>query len=160
MLGLCGLLVGPIGLIVGGSCLLCSSALPGVWSFLRVTPQTPPTSAGTCAEAREEEVRWRIPCRLLSSFDLNNTQGQGRCQASQLVRKGRWGPPEGPLGPSERTAGALLTVVPDRHPGWPHYTRQRHVCCICVALPGGWRAPLPSASAVHELLLCSEAVRV
>ena len=25
-------------LIVGVSCLLCSSALPGVWSFLRVTP--------------------------------------------------------------------------------------------------------------------------
>ena len=37
MLGLCDLLVGPIGLIVGVSCLLCSSALPGVWSFLRVT---------------------------------------------------------------------------------------------------------------------------
>ena len=37
MLGLCGLLVGPIGLIVGVSCLLCSSALPGGWSFLRVT---------------------------------------------------------------------------------------------------------------------------
>ena len=31
-------MVGPIGLIVGVSCLLCSSALPGVWSFLRVTP--------------------------------------------------------------------------------------------------------------------------
>ena len=30
--------VGLIGLIVGVSCLLCSSALPGVWSFLRVTP--------------------------------------------------------------------------------------------------------------------------
>ena len=29
--------VGPIGLIVGVSCLLCSSAMPGVWSFLRVT---------------------------------------------------------------------------------------------------------------------------
>ena len=26
-----------IGLIVGVSCLLCSSAVPGVWSFLRVT---------------------------------------------------------------------------------------------------------------------------
>ena len=40
VLGLCDLLVGPIGLIVGVSCLLCSSALPGVWSFLRVTPST------------------------------------------------------------------------------------------------------------------------
>ena len=30
--------VWPVGLIVGVSCLLCSSALPGVWSFLRVTP--------------------------------------------------------------------------------------------------------------------------
>ena len=39
VLGLCGLLVGPIGLIVGVSCLLCSSALPGVWSFLRVTQE-------------------------------------------------------------------------------------------------------------------------
>ena len=43
-LGLCGLLVGPIGLIVGVSCLLCSSALPGVWSFLRVTPCMRPKS--------------------------------------------------------------------------------------------------------------------
>ena len=40
VLGLCDLLVGPIGLIVGVSCLLCSSALPGVWSFLRVTTCT------------------------------------------------------------------------------------------------------------------------
>ena len=30
-------ILGKIGLIVGVSCLLCSSALPGVWSFLRVT---------------------------------------------------------------------------------------------------------------------------
>ena len=37
VLGLCGLSVGPIGLMVGVSCFLCSSALPGVWSFLRVT---------------------------------------------------------------------------------------------------------------------------
>ena len=35
--GLCGLSGGPIGLIVGVSCLLCSSVLPCVWSFLRVT---------------------------------------------------------------------------------------------------------------------------
>ena len=40
---------GPIGLIVGVSCLLCSSALPGVWSFLRVTPQV--------ASAREPALR-------------------------------------------------------------------------------------------------------
>ena len=37
MLGLCGFLVGLIGLIVGVSCFLCFSALPGDWSFLRVT---------------------------------------------------------------------------------------------------------------------------
>ena len=29
------------GLIVGVSCLLCSSAVPGVWSFLRIRLNTP-----------------------------------------------------------------------------------------------------------------------
>ena len=47
MLGLCGLLVGPIGLIVGVSCLLCSSALPGVWSFLRVKLMVSVKAGGT-----------------------------------------------------------------------------------------------------------------
>ena len=52
---------GTIGLIVGVSCLLCSSALPGVWSFLRVTHgesnrgQASPTSTTTISQTKHQQ---------------------------------------------------------------------------------------------------------
>ena len=56
---------------------------------------------------------------MLSSFDLNTTQGH---RAAAGLRSSSGGP-----------AGAFLTAIPG-----PHDTRQRQVCCVCVALP---RAP-------------------
>ena len=69
VLGLCGLLVGPIGLVVGVSCLLCSSALPGVWSFLRVTRRKLQTAMGvdrveqvTCCSQADTHMHHLILC--------------------------------------------------------------------------------------------------
>ena len=70
VLGLCDLLVGPIGLIVGVSCLLCSSALPGVWSFLRVTPASTATMHASICECAYTCVRTHLSTRRPHAFTL------------------------------------------------------------------------------------------
>ena len=51
--------LGRLGLVVGVSCLLCSSAMPGVWSFLRVTHRCCKTTGCVCDSLRSYRNLWQ-----------------------------------------------------------------------------------------------------
>ena len=76
-----------IGLIVGVSCLLCSSAMPGVWSFLRVTPrknesrnthEPAQTAVNTGSRKQlQKTVWWR--CQQYQTTPQHERPTQGQC---------------------------------------------------------------------------------
>ena len=66
MLGVGGVSVGPIGLIAGVSCFLCSSAVPGVLSFLRVTRRKQAVDTSKQVTQKTVVDYYRLRCCLLS----------------------------------------------------------------------------------------------